>query len=635
MRLFHLGLTMSLTLPVSQLQITDSEISLAQSQKIYARAPTSHTALAQRRLASHTAIINANKTITVGDLHFGAGIEFLALADAWLQRNPTDWLHYIGIEQAPLQYEDIATLLNEHIPFLSSLQDEYLLQYPECVSGMHRLIFHKAKITLTLCFGPQALQLKRLNAQVNVWLNTELLSPAHFALLEPLSASGASIEFTQIANPDWFEQRFKTTPHTHIATVNEPRPAKPSQPWLLRNQLKTEKTVSIIGAGIAGCSAARALADRGWQVTVFEKSTQAGNDASGNPLAIIYPKLSPPLISDLHFQQQAYLFALTRFKQWQLKEQGIWQPCGVLWFIAGNQIREGEKLAEHPWPSHLVRKVDSQEASHIAGIDIPFEALYFPSAGCLKPRDFCEFLLDHPNITTHFEHEVIALNQSDRDWHIKTHNGHIAQSANVIIANAYSAKLLSQTQSLTLTPVRGQIAKLDATDSSKALNSVLCYGGYLSPCINDKHCIGASFIPNDQHTDIRAHESTENRQALAQYLPDFAAHLANTDTWQARASLRCQTKDYLPVIGPLPDYEQFNMAYAGLKNGNARLNKPIANLPGLYCQLAFGSKGFTTALLAAEVLCAELNNEPYPIAREVLDSLHPARIWVRDLKKNT
>ena len=44
---------------------------------------------------------------------------------------------------------------------------------------------------------------------------------------------------------------------------------------------------TIIGAGISGALVARALALRGWQVTVLEQRAQAGAGASGLPAGLV------------------------------------------------------------------------------------------------------------------------------------------------------------------------------------------------------------------------------------------------------------------------------------------------------------------------------------------------------------
>lgn len=48
----------------------------------------------------------------------------------------------------------------------------------------------------------------------------------------------------------------------------------------------------VIGAGLAGCHTARALAERGWEVEVLERGEAIAGEGSGNPQGLLYAKLS-------------------------------------------------------------------------------------------------------------------------------------------------------------------------------------------------------------------------------------------------------------------------------------------------------------------------------------------------------
>ncbi len=48
----------------------------------------------------------------------------------------------------------------------------------------------------------------------------------------------------------------------------------------------------VVGGGLAGTSAARSLAQRGWQVQLIERHSQLAAEASGNPQGILYARLS-------------------------------------------------------------------------------------------------------------------------------------------------------------------------------------------------------------------------------------------------------------------------------------------------------------------------------------------------------
>lgn len=66
----------------------------------------------------------------------------------------------------------------------------------------------------------------------------------------------------------------RPTPHPPATRPRRPRQPLPSSASSPRS---TEPgRVAVVGAGIAGITAARTLAQAGWQVTVFEKSRGAG-----------------------------------------------------------------------------------------------------------------------------------------------------------------------------------------------------------------------------------------------------------------------------------------------------------------------------------------------------------------------
>src|SRR5690606_38161277 len=65
----------------------------------------------------------------------------------------------------------------------------------------------------------------------------------------------------------------------------------------------------VIGAGLAGATSARALAERGWQVTVCDPAGIAQH-ASGNLAGVVYTTPSAHATPQNRFYQSSYLHAL-------------------------------------------------------------------------------------------------------------------------------------------------------------------------------------------------------------------------------------------------------------------------------------------------------------------------------------
>ena len=78
--------------------------------------------------------------------------------------------------------------------------------------------------------------------------------------------------------------------------------------------------------------------------------------------------------------------------------------------------------------------------------------------------------------------------------------------------------------------------------------------------------------------------------------------------------------------------DSFNEKFASLKKDAKQTPQQLATLQeGLYVSTGFGSHGYTTAPLAAEILLAQIEGTPMPIGDKLRQSIAPARFLVRQL----
>jgi tRNA 5-methylaminomethyl-2-thiouridine biosynthesis bifunctional protein len=385
------------------------------------------------------------------------------------------------------------------------------------------------------------------------------------------------------------------------------------------------KTAIVIGAGIAGCASAYALAQRGWQVTLLERHQDIAQEASGNPRGVLYPRLASHSTAQDRLSLSSYLYTLRLLKSLNLNEDDF-QACGLLQ-LAFNE-RESTRLVEiakRDLAADLLRWVEREEASAIAGIQLQHPAVYFASAGWVNPQAFCHALIQHPNITLELNQNALTLTKKEDQWQVQTEQAMIAEANIVVIANANDALKLNQSTHLPITPVRGQMSSIAALGNSLALKTVVCTDGYLTPAQQGVHCLGATFSAQEVSLEVREADNQTNLSMLRRMSPDLNA--LRQQTAIGRAALRCATPDYLPMLGELLDIQALKQNPPKHVTGNIVLPTHT----GLYANLGHGSKGLITAPFCAEILASQICQEPLPIKAELTIAINPNRYALREM----
>jgi tRNA 5-methylaminomethyl-2-thiouridine biosynthesis bifunctional protein len=131
----------------------------------------------------------------------------------------------------------------------------------------------------------------------------------------------------------------------------------------------------------------------------------------------------------------------------------------------------------------------------------------------------------------------------------------------------------------------------------------------------------------------REDDQLHNRQRLLDCFPQAGwAKEVDVSRQQARNGVRCASRDHLPMVGNVADYDATLSVYADLAD-NKESAAPAPVWPDLYLLGALGSRGLCSAPLAAEVLASQMSDEPIPLDATTLAGLNPNRLWVRKLLK--
>lgn len=387
----------------------------------------------------------------------------------------------------------------------------------------------------------------------------------------------------------------------------------------------TPKTAIIIGAGIAGCSTAYALAKRDVQVTLLERHAEIASEASGNPQAMLYPRINGDDAAS-QFALDSYLYSLAFFKSLNLEPADI-NVCGMLQLgFNPRELARIQKVAAKNYAEDIVQYINSDEASKIASIDLMHDALYFKGAAWVNPQQICKRLTLHENISIKTLNKVDSLLKNKDLFEIFSAEKLIAKADIVIIANANEAQNLGIDLHLKTQSVRGQISIVEATNKSNQLKTIICSDGYLSPATNNQHCLGATFSVDNLESALDEEDHQANLFKLKSFSLALHENLRN-NIKAGRVSFRCTSFDYFPLVGALLDNTK-------LKASPPRLNAKAESLPwinGLYMNIAHGSRGFTSAPFCAELLTQMICHEPITMNIELAALMNPNRFVLRKL----
>jgi tRNA 5-methylaminomethyl-2-thiouridine biosynthesis bifunctional protein len=530
------------------------------------------------------------RRFVVGELGFGTGLNVLALLDLWRRSRPAGArLHVFTIEAHPITADEARRALARW-PELADLADLLTARWPGRARGVHRLELPELDAVLDVAVMDVEAALAGWGGRADAWfldgfspaLNPAMWRDEVLRLVAERSAPGARAATFTVAG-----QVRRSLAAAGFAV--EKRPGFGRKRERLEARLPGRPTespglgrVAVIGAGIAGASAARAVRALGAEALVFEAEAP-GAGASGNPVALVTPRL------DAGLGPPAQLFASAFARAAQLYE--AWPEAiiarGVLQLAAGE--RDPERFARIAAsdlfePSALV-PIDADEAG---------ERLGEPAAAALDQTT--ALVLDPAPVLRAWAGEVrrahvAGLERGEAGWRLRGSSGEmLAEADAVIVAAGVAAAHLAPT--LALRPVRGQASWADPAPPAPAC----AWGGYRIPTRTGV-LFGATHDRDETATEVREADHARNLETLAARLPLAAASLAGRPL-AGRAAIRATTADRLPAAG---------------------------EAEGLLVLTGFGSRGFSLAPLLAEHVAALALGAPSPLPAPLAALVEPGR----------
>lgn len=632
-------------------------------------AETRHVFLEHNQLPERLAHLAPKQCFTIAELGFGTGLNLLATWQLWRQlreTNPqlaTARLHFITTEKFPIPLADLTQILalwGERAPELMAFIKPLLAEYPPLIAGCHRLSFSYDNLTVDMWLGDAAESLSKLVLDhsnqhtpcIDAWFldgfapscNSTLWADSIFAQMQRLSrphTTAATYSCAGIVKRGLREHGFQIkkvrgfgrkremltaimidTDSSDITSDNKSCDNKSHEAKQQTTYSTFDHTV-VIGAGVSGLLTAWSLANRGITVTLLDKSAPLAG-ASGNPRALLAPKMTPLHHVDEHLHTIGYLYSSRLYQELnqtavQLNTALVLELTGALDLLIKANIGT-EQIANYP--DEMATTLSHEQAQITSGLKEQnlSENLYLPQSGLVNPQSLKDIILTHPLIRFQ-QLEVNKINETEQEVRIEgidvNRNSITVTADNIVICAAFESHKLDQ-RVFDCRKIRGQLSWfMPSTEQLIKLPKIpLKYSGYcarfnaqsgddeLNTIIADEPylLLGASFIRNDTITDICDEEHHISRDKLITAIPEMASVIpADTSLWQGRAGIRTQTPDYHPIVGQL------------------------ANSQRIWTMSAMGAKGYALAPICAEALADMMLGSFAPLSEMMLARLSPNR----------
>ena len=532
------------------------------------------------------------------------GSRLLACLQVWaLHRDGRVRLHYrMRSSGSPGALPDAAQLherLQDLAPPLPAAWHEALLQgWPLPLHGLHRIELVPGAVWVSIAIGLKPSLQRRLDAQ--------------------------------------WRARPQARPNLAGPAAANPRHASPPRP-LPRSESHADeqKTAVIVGAGLAGCAMADALARRGWRVTVLERSERIGGAVAGIPLLAQHPALSPG--EDRRSRLLVAALLASRRLAGRLGDAMHW--CGRF---------QPMPLAEARMRTAGVPPSIAQPVGHshpgVHGVD-GWQGIWYPGCAMAHPQRWWQRLLQDPAVELHLSRSVAAVRGSGGRWQALGHDGEVIASAAVLIlANQAQAFALAELPDAARGRLRhswiqvavGTAAEDGAKEGLKNEAELAERGAVSRPRIlggirylledPGRHCVIGPLRPGEDRA--RAHLQLDGTADITPpgLTTDDAAY-----RWQlSEPAERLLLRDNLPMIGAAPDAAAI-MASARQYARNDRL--PLPRRQSLHLLTGLGGRGLLWSVLGAEMIAAAVNREPPVVEPDLQDAVDPARFLRRSLRR--
>jgi tRNA 5-methylaminomethyl-2-thiouridine biosynthesis bifunctional protein len=584
------------------------------------------------------------KRFAILETGFGLGNNFLATWAAW-RSDParSARLHFVSIEKHPPRREDLARA-HSASP-LPQLAASLVGRWPPLAPSLHRIAFDGGRVELLLYFGDVRSGVREIVGQFDAFfldgfapaVNPAMWDRRVLDALSRLAGNDATAATWSVAREvrdglaaaGFVVERAVGFGNKREMTVARyaPRFAREAPPGRRWQPVRANDAV-VVGAGLAGSSAAAALVDAGFACTVFERRA-APSPASAALLAGVFHGVVHG--SDGPHARIGRAAALCASHEIALAIAAVGVPGSAAGLL---------RLCDEPvetlratairlrLPPEYARPVDAGEASALAGVAVARPAWLFAGGGWVQADALCRAWTARASIQLRRGIEVAALRRDGDQWAVlDEHNRLLGRAPTVVLAGAADTVRLIGPAWPTHR-VRGQTSWLAGdTPGLPTLRMPLAGTGYAVPLTDGSMLFGATSQPDDPDPELRDADHRFNLRRLAALMGHAPPEERMPD--RGMVGWRWMAADRLPIVGPVPED-----ARGQTQARHHEQPRFMSRQPGLFVLGALASRGITWAPLAARLLAAQIAGAPWPLEASLFDAIDPARFAARRARRS-
>ena len=364
--------------------------------------------------------------------------------------------------------------------------------------------------------------------------------------------------------------------------------------------------IIVIGAGVAGCSSAYFLKQKGLTVLVLDRAgiaVEGGSSAAG---AFVSPKIGKG--SSLQsLTNEAFEFAksfyLENFPQY-------FTQTGVIRIPKDED--DAKKFSEYEVFNNSNREWMNEKSLEEIGIKKSYESLFFNEAGVCEATKLCEAFLEGIECQ---KYEVKSLVYEDDVWEVGKY-----RAKKLILATGYENKFFD----MRYMGVKGTWGTRGDYTTSLDLNVSMHKKISISANLDGVVKIGATHEKEINSCVACGEEPLKDLFATASEMVDTSDFKLK----ETFCGMRSGSKDYFPLLGSVISVHEMLDEYPKLPRGQ-KLKKTPTKMDNLYVYNGLGGRGFVFAPLMGKMLADNIVD-----GTAIDERVNPDRLFLKWCRKS-